>query len=70
MQLLNTYKKQYDKVRQSSLRRVASGRSTHRRLPIAPHSWETGSLEIRPPERVQATPDSIQSSEDSLPTSG
>ena len=69
LQLLDQYKKQYDRARQHSLKRAASVRS-HRRLPIAPHSWDTaGPVGVfRPAERIQRTPDSFQSSEDSFPS--
>jgi hypothetical protein len=67
--LLDTYKKQYDKARKSSLRRAASFRSSHRRLPIVPPSWDAGHQGFRRRERNQTTPDSFQSSEDSFPHS-
>jgi hypothetical protein len=70
-ELLDIYKKQYDKARRSSLRRGASLRSVHRRLPIVPSSWEPGGghLGFKRTERIQTTPDSFQSSEDSFPHS-
>ena len=66
LQLLDTYKRQYDKARRSSLRRGGTLKSSHRWPPIAPHQWETRSLRL---ERAECTPDSIQSSEDSFPHS-